>query len=583
MGAVVAAVASVVEDVVDVVGDVAQDVVDVADTVIETVSENPLLLVAAVAAPEVLAAMSAETGAAAAIEVASAAEAVSTGTAVLEATQSAVTLASSEAVAAEAVIAEAGASAVIEAAEAAQMVSEGATIADAVATTSGFDVSPLVEVAQSTTDVSTNPFRLLSEGATNLTKMIGETLLPEANPVLQKLAGQTAISTVTNGGDFGKALENSLISVGSGLVGGEVAAQTGSKLAGQVAGQALGTIVRGGDLSVEGIGTSLLSNAVGNEVADATGSSLAGRAAASVTRSVVNDQDPMRGLTNLGVNELSNYVSGTISDAVTSPEQVDQFGIPKEPVYGEAPEVTEKDFAKTETTEPAPAEKLPAEVRDLAQTDEMGITAEPVYGEVPEVTSKDFEKFQTGEFAEPSLDTAIFPKEVQDIAESVRTAAPAAAIEAEDVLPSQTVQVETPEGEAPVDLSGMPQAPVMNVPTAGALQTAGLTQDTGEAQKQASGALNQILRPAIQQGISRAIAAPVTRPSARQMMPSVSAARPIVPQGGALKQAASAPPPQKVDVSQLIPIYKPAPKRADVRTLTPITNIAGLSALLKRG
>jgi hypothetical protein len=57
MSFVVDAVSDVVEGVVDVVGDVVEGAVDLVGDVIETVAENPLLIVAAVAAPYALSAM----------------------------------------------------------------------------------------------------------------------------------------------------------------------------------------------------------------------------------------------------------------------------------------------------------------------------------------------------------------------------------------------------------------------------------------------------------------------------------------------------------------------------------------------
>jgi hypothetical protein len=142
---------------------------------------------------------------------------------------------------------------------------------------------------------------------------------------LQSFAGKVAINTATNGGNFEEALTSSLLSVGTGYVGSEVAAETGSKILGQTAASTLGTVVRGGNVNLESIGANLAGNYVGSEIGSATGSDLAGKAASTVTKSLIQGKDATAGLIDLGINELGNATTGQITsfvdkagDAITS-------------------------------------------------------------------------------------------------------------------------------------------------------------------------------------------------------------------------------------------------------------------------
>jgi hypothetical protein len=141
-------------------------------------------------------------------------------------------------------------------------------------------------------------------------------LLPDASATVQQLAGKVAISTATNGGDFGKALTDSLISAGTGFLGSEIASETGSKLVGQLTSSTLNSAAHGQDINLGTIGTSLLGSTVASEITDATGSNLAGKVAGSITKDVINDKDVGKGLLTLGANELGNVATGQINDYV---------------------------------------------------------------------------------------------------------------------------------------------------------------------------------------------------------------------------------------------------------------------------
>ena len=104
-----------------------------------------------------------------------------------------------------------------------------------------------------------------------------------------------------------------------------------------------------------------------------------------------------------------------------------------------------------------------------------------------------------------------------------------------------------------------------------------------------SGALQQVVRPAIRQGLTRAIRGRPSRPVARTPKPK----RTLTPEqiaalrtaSGAQKQTA----PKQIDMSKVMaqiknkqPTYVP-PKKADVSKLTPVTDVASLSSILGGG
>lgn len=103
-----------------------------------------------------------------------------------------------------------------------------------------------------------------------------------------------------------------------------------------------------------------------------------------------------------------------------------------------------------------------------------------------------------------------------------------------------------------------------------------------------SGALNQVLRPAIRQGLTKAIRGTPTRQVARRPQPKPKAN--LTPEQLAMirsAQGAQKQPAQKIDMSKILakaktPAYVP-PKKVDVSKLTPITNVASLSSILGGG
>jgi hypothetical protein len=560
MSAVVEAVSNVVSSVVETVGDVVETVVDVAEQVVETVAENPILIVAAVAAPYALSALAAETATVGALEIASTAEAVSTGAAVLEATESAVAVASAETAAATTVV-QAGAT-VAEATTAASLVSEGATVAEAVssATAGAVETSAMTEVASTASNTMASAWETLSNGAQNITKLIGENLIPDADPMFQKLAGQVAVNTATNGGDFGKALENTALSLGTGALGGEIAQATGSDLAGRVAANATKQLVTTGDVNLTSMAGNELGRLVGSEVADQTDSALAGKLAGSVANSVVQGRDPTLGLINTGVGALVNegvdaafkYAkSSGIDDSITGEDQ---------------PDVT-----KTGSEEDGLNAVAGNDAKNAGGLNQLITGAEDT--QEPSIAPKS-----------ASVDDTI------NVADStVQPAAPAAdATTPVGGLSQVTEAPQAPEQPAPTDVAASvaqvnptEEQKAANIPTKveeekpSAAQTVGAGAVSGAL----AGKLTSVLKPQLTNAITKSLIP--TKPAARQQLSPQQMA--------AMRVAATKPtrPPIQMDVSKLMPVSRTssapmaAPRKVNVSTLTPVSGSSSLTSILK--
>lgn len=579
MSAVVEAVSNVASSVVEAVGDVVETVVDVADQVVETVAENPILIVAAVAAPYALSALAAETATVGALEIAATAEAVETGVAVLEATESIVAVASAETAAATTII-EAGAT-VAEAAEAVTLVSEGATVAEAVssATAGAVETSAITEVASTASNTMASAWETLSNGAQNITKMIGETLLPETNPMLQKLAGQVAVNTATNGGDFGKALVNTALSLGTGELGAEIAEATGSDVAGRIAANTTKQLVTTGDVNLTGLAGGELGRLVGSEVADETDSNLAGKLAGSVTNSLVQGRDPVTGLVNTGVGTLVNegvdsvfnYAkSAGIDDSITGEDQPDitKTGTPE----GGLNAVAENDAKNAETTGGL------SQMLDATQDDSM-VDAAPktLTGEAPVDRSVDD--------TEAGVDTTD-----QITAKTAEVTAPVGGLSQVAEAPQATTEAVTPA--APVapaadvatdvaQVTPTDEQKATNIPTKTEEEkpTTAQTATTGAISGALATKLTSALKPQLTSAITKSLIP--TKPAARQQLSPQQMA--------AMRVAATKPtrPPIQMDVSKLMPVSRTssapmvAPRKVNVSTLTPVSGSSSLTSILK--
>jgi hypothetical protein len=148
----------------------------------------------------------------------------------------------------------------------------------------------------------------------------------------------------------------------------------------------------------------------------------------------------------------------------------------------------------------------------------------------------------------------------------------------EDVYAGLEMGITPMQEDAAIDVAGMDQKP-----TKGGLSS---LVDTSKITPAAIGAgvLNQVVRPVIKQGLTKALArTPVRRPAPKRPPTRTAAPRqkpsPEQLQAMQARQARPAPA-QKVAPQQVAKAV--APKKVDVNTLTPITNIAGLTSMLTK-
>jgi hypothetical protein len=218
----------------------------------------------------------------------------------------------------------------------------------------------------------------------------------------------------------------------------------------------------------------------------------------------------------------------------------------------------------------------PEDVSDLAQ--EYGEEPRAEIAEADDQTAPELSSDILSDLKAAQPDEALY--EMPEI-EAQRPAGVAAA----DVYDEFTGNLVAPAAEGavadigdellqPLDVAGKPL---------GGLQTP-LTQDTGTAGKAVmTGALNQILKPAIRQGITKTMRRPTTRPMVQQ--PTRVAAKAPPKKLSATQMAAmqSQAPAQKMDISKLTPTKKPVAQKVDVSKLSPLKDITSLSALLAGG
>lgn len=101
--------------------------------------------------------------------------------------------------------------------------------------------------------------------------------------------------------------------------------------------------------------------------------------------------------------------------------------------------------------------------------------------------------------------------------------------------------------------------------------------------KLVTGALNQFLRPAIKSGLTKAIKGTPTKTLVKR---PVQKKAPLTALQAQQARGANKQPPKTIDMTKVAsrPVTKVAPpKKVDVKTLTPITNVASLSSILSGG
>jgi hypothetical protein len=166
---------------------------------------------------------------------------------------------------------------------------------------------------------------------------------------------------------------------------------------------------------------------------------------------------------------------------------------------------------------------------------------------------------------------------VDDVIDTTTAGTTAKAPATTDAFEGLDVGLDVSKGdELPVNIGGM------NILEGGLNAAQGFVQDPAKTgQSLVTGALNQFLRPAIKQGVSKAL----TRKLMPARQPPRQVRRPAPTKTALAPQQVTAvrkPPPQKVDVSKLRPTTTAAPKKVDVSKLTPVSDIASLTSLLAK-
>lgn len=241
-----------------------------------------------------------------------------------------------------------------------------------------------------------------------------------------------------------------------------------------------------------------------------------------------------------------------------------------------------------------PAEILEAapeaeDVSDLAMeygeelpTEEFAV-AEEDYGQPMLEESEDL-MAQYGIPEQPELSAQGYAEPIEEMPLYQEKAVPVgglgAVAQAPDLYEGVTDSLITPKTEESViDVAGESSK---TAPGLGALASKFMPEVTGQAV--VSGALNQILKPALRQGITKALrgapARPVARKPAPRPAPRPAPTRMSPTQVAAARQARPVPAPAGIPPKQA-PTRVAPPKKKDVATLTPVSNIAGLTSLLK--
>lgn len=237
------------------------------------------------------------------------------------------------------------------------------------------------------------------------------------------------------------------------------------------------------------------------------------------------------------------------------------------------------EYNETAEETPTVGDEIVADVQDIyeAPTIEAEVTTPGGLSVMAPVAQEDvlFEDNKPVSVA----DTEIIEDEEEPLITKVKEEDPYKDLVSTFTAPEQEREVDI-YGEKPEDRSfGLKE---LEVPSGG-LNSA-LTQDTGAAGKGiVTGALNQILKPAIRQGITKALRRPVTRTAPAKVAkaaPKVAPKKLSATQIAALQKGAPA---QKLDMSKLTSVKKPAAKKVDVATLSPLKDITSLSALLAGG
>lgn len=199
--------------------------------------------------------------------------------------------------------------------------SPGMSFSNAVSTATDGAIAP-----SNATSMFTNAWdsaKGLVQQANDFTNKIGQTIAPNADPMVQKAITNFGTNMVTTGGDVEQSLKGTAIGTGVGLVGKEVTdltssmlGSTGSKIAGGAAGNVAGAIASGASPEQALIGGA--AGAAGAGVTNLTGSPLVGNLAKSVTGSTLSGGDVGTSLINTGLNTGLGYLNQQLGITPTS-------------------------------------------------------------------------------------------------------------------------------------------------------------------------------------------------------------------------------------------------------------------------
>lgn len=298
---------------------------------------------------------------------------------------------------------------------------------------------------------------------------------------------------------------------------------------------------------------------------------------------VVSDVDTDYLTNDLAGTDSVSTVSGDTNQSVIS-DDIASTGLDTELFgYGTPEDVSDivSDYTETAEETPTVGEEVLADVEDLYQapTIEAEVTTPGGLSVMAPVAQEDvlFEDNKPVSVAE----TGIIDQEEEPVRAKVKEEDPYKELISSFTAPEQEGTVDVYGEEPARDMMGLKE---LEIPSGGL--NSGLTQDTGAAGKGiVTGALNQLLKPAIRQGITKTLKRPVTRTAARvptpaKVAPKVAPKKLSATQMAALQKGAPA---KKVDMSKLTAMKKPAAKKVDVATLSPLKDITSLSALLAGG
>lgn len=564
VGDVVETVGDVVEDVVDVVGDVVEKVGDVCEAVIE----NPVPVLVSIAgqmvgipAPVTMAALTAAQGGSIEDIVLSAGTAYFAPTVVSSLSET-FTPALLEAVGNETVanvVAESTSKALVSGtiAEA-----RGGDFEDGFA--GGFTGSIVNSSLGEFTDEFVKPDVLAAAEENGIDIKTANNFIAGTNRALS--AGFSA--EITGRGDFATAFTNSVANQ---------SINAGTNYATNSIGDQFKAVGEGWDTAKEedkqGFETTVTTDATGAGIPD----------------DLVNQVEVADMGTDSGDSTTTlanNLPSGSLGDLYSAPEAEDSETIAADMGMGEEPTASVTVYgvpADYDYTQGAPADEESIELvaDNESQEDNMAFLNDlvakapsgegtPVAGGLSSIVPEGEKVGEEDVAFYGGKPTAVTEDSVIDTMADETTETP------KDVLAGMAGMGITPMGEEkPVDIAGMEEKPA----------TGGLSSfvDTSKITPAAIGAgvLNQVIKPSIKSGLTKALTRSAPRPTA----PKTARVAPAKQLSGAQLQAARAKstgaPTTKAVPTTRTAQYTP-PKKADVSKLTPITNISGLTSMLMK-